>query len=88
MKLKKNFVLRQVADTWVVLPIGERAADLKGMISLNDTGALLWRIVEQNGDLEAMVNALISEYEVSRETATSDAAAFLKKLQNGGFLEE
>lgn len=49
MKLKENFVLRQVADTWVVLPVAEATLDFNGMLTLNETGAVLWRALEQGG---------------------------------------
>ena len=41
MKIKDGFVLRQVADTWVVMPLGQQSLDFDGMLTLNDTGALL-----------------------------------------------
>ena len=42
MKLKEDFLLRQVADTWVVMPIGQEMLDFNGMLTLNETGAFLW----------------------------------------------
>ena len=58
MKLKKNFLLRQVADTWVVMPIGQEMLDFNGMLTLNETGALLWQTLEKGGDREALADAL------------------------------
>ena len=46
MGLKEDFVLRQVADTWVVLPLGESSVDFNGMLTLNNSGAMLWRVLE------------------------------------------
>lgn len=87
MKLKENFVLRQVADTWVVLPLGAATLDFNGMLTLNETGALLWKTLEQGGDREALVSALTAEYDVSKEVARSDVDAFLQKLAGVGCLE-
>lgn len=84
MKLNKNFVLRQVADTWVVLPIGDASINFYGMLTLNESGAMLWRVLEQNGDRDALIEALIREYTVDIETAASDVDAFLNKLINAG----
>ena len=47
MKLSKDFVLRQVAATWVVLPLKSDTLDFNGMIRLNDSGAMLWKCLEQ-----------------------------------------
>lgn len=49
MRLKEGFMLRQVAGSWVVVPAGRACVDFDGMISLNDSGALLWRTLEQGG---------------------------------------
>ena len=88
MKLKENFILRQVADTWTVLPLAEAALDFNGMLTLNETGALLWKALEQGGDLAALADALCAEYEVDRATAEADAAEFLDKLKSAGCLED
>lgn len=85
--LKDGFVLRQVADTWVVMPLGQMSLDFNGMLTLNETGALLWQALEKGGDAEALTNALTAEYDVSAEDARKDVEAFLAKLQNAGCLQ-
>lgn len=87
MKLKEEFVLRQVADTWVVMPLGQTSVDFNGMLTLNQSGALLWQALEKGGDREALADALTGQYEVSREEALADVDAFLAKLQQTGCLE-
>lgn len=88
MKLNKDFVLRQVAQTWVVLPLGNTAVDFTGMIKLNDSGALLWQTLEKKPDKEALVAALTAEYDVSESQAQADVDAFLEILTRAGCLEE
>lgn len=87
MKLKEGFALRQVADTWVVMPLGEKSVDFNGMLTLNETGAVLWQALEKGGDRDALVNALTGEYDVSPEVVLPDVDAFLAKLSNAGCLE-
>lgn len=87
MKLKQEFVLRQVADTWVVLPVGRTSVAFNGMLSLNESGAILWKTLEQGGDREALADALCAEYEVERSAALADADEFLTALDKVGCLE-
>lgn len=87
MKISENFVLRQVADTWVVLPVGQQSVDFNGMLTLNESGAILWRALEQGGGRDGLADALLAEYEVDRETALADVDAFLKKLKDTGIIE-
>lgn len=88
MKLKDNFVLRQVADTWVVLPLGEETINFSGMLKLNESGSMLWRVLEQNGNRDALVEALTAEYDVSRQQAEADIDEFLSQLSRHGCMHE
>lgn len=87
MRLKENFALRQVADNWVVLPLGDATIEFNGILSLNEAGALLWRALEQGGDRESLANALTKEYIVDRADALCDVDEFLEKLNTVGCLE-
>ena len=87
MKLKSDFALRQVADTWVVLPLREESVNFNGMLTLNEAGALLWQALEQGSDREALAEVLLKEYEVERQQALTDVDEFLEKLQNVGCVE-
>ena len=42
MKIKEDFVLRKVADSYVVVPVNKMTLDFNGIINLNETGAFLF----------------------------------------------
>ena len=88
MKLRKDLVLREVAGSWIVLPTGEATVDFSGMLSLNDSGALLWRTLENGADKQGLVDALLAEYEVDAGLADADVTAFLDKLTDADCLED
>lgn len=85
MKIKDGFLLRQVAGQSVVLPTGNEL-NLNMMITLNGTGAFLWERLQTETDEDALVAALLEEYDVDADTARSCVAAFVKKLDANGFL--
>ena len=85
MKLKDGFILREVAGQIVVLPTGEEL-DLNMMITLNETGAFLWKRLEKECDEASLVAALLGEYDGDEATAKSAVAGFLAKLNENGFL--
>ena len=87
MKIKEDYVLRTVADTWVVLPLGAESVNFNGMLTLNESGALLWQAMEKGGDRETLADALMAEYIVDRAQALADADEFIAKLQDAGCLE-
>lgn len=86
MKIKEGFLLRQVAGQTVVLPVGS-GLDLNMMITLNDTGAFLWDKLQQETDTEALVAALLTEYDVDEARAHASVDAFVQKLKDNDFLE-
>ena len=88
MKLKENFVLRQVAGSYVVVAVGAASVDFNGMLTLNDSGALLWRTLEGGADRAALLAALTSEYDVDEAQAARDLDKFLSSLQIAGCLAE
>ena len=88
MKLKKDYLLRQVANTWVVLPLGPAEISFDGMMKLNHSGAFLWKQLEQEKEFESLVDALTMEYEVSRDQAETDVEEFLEKLIKAGCVQE
>lgn len=87
MKLKKEFVLREVAGSWIVLATGKTTLDFNGMISLNDSGALLWQTLENGANRDELIETLMQNYEVEPKTACADVDAFIKKLTDAGCLE-
>ena len=42
MKIKGEFVVRQVLDNTVALPVGETALKINGMILLNEVSLVIW----------------------------------------------
>ena len=88
MRIKNDFVLRRVVDTYVVLPIGLASVDFNGMLSLNESGALLWKELEQGSTRKALADILIKEYEILDNDAQCDVDEFLSALKKAGCLEE
>jgi hypothetical protein len=87
MKTKENLVLRQVADTWIVLPVSSATVNMDGVLNLNESGVLLWKKLEQGAEREELVNILMAEYDVDRETASKDVDEFIQHLQSVNCLD-
>ncbi len=87
MKIKQGFVLRQVADATIVVPSGKASLDFNGMITLNETGAFLWSLLENETTVDEMVEAMLADYEVDEATARAGIERFVAKLDSEGLLE-
>ncbi|MBQ7960668.1 MAG: PqqD family protein [Clostridia bacterium] len=88
MKIKKDFMLRNVAGYYVVVPVGDGALNFNGVINLNESGAFLWKTMENDVTEADMVAALLGEYDVDEDRAKADVAAFVKKVSDANLVEE
>jgi len=88
MKLKRNLIIRQVADSWIVMSLEDPLVDLNGILTLNSSAAFLWQELEKGADREGLIDAMTSEYDVARDQASDDIDEFLHKLQDAGCLDE
>lgn len=88
MKRNAEFLLREVADTLVVVPVGDAVTDFPGMITLNATGAYIWELLETEQTVQTLVDALVARYEVAEETARQDVEAFVGRLRSVGAIME
>ena len=86
MKIKDELILREVAGETIVIPTGE-TLDLNMMITLNDSGKLLWQCLEKGAEQEDLEAALLAEYDVDPQTAKEHVALFIKKLNHHGFIK-
>lgn len=87
MKVKEDFLLREVAGCYVVVPVGKATVDFNGMLNLNDTGAFLWERLQQETTKEELLNSMLDEYEVTEDIAKKDIDNFITKLKDGNLLE-
>lgn len=86
MQLKDGFILRSVAGENVVIPSGEDL-NLNMMITLNETGKLLWEQLSKGADQEELVALLLKEYDVEEQTAREHVERFVGKMRENGFLK-
>ena len=41
MKISSNYVIREIAGDYIIVPIGQAVFDFQGLITVNEIGALL-----------------------------------------------
>lgn len=88
MKIKSGFVIREIAGQYMAVPVGERVNDLHGMIALNETGAFIWKLLEDEKTEEDLARALTEEYEVSYEEALEAVKEFRELMEKEQVLED
>ncbi len=88
MKIKEGFLMREVAGSYVVVPVGGKVVDFSAMITTNETGAFLWNLFKDGSTIENAAEALTKEYDVDIETAKNDTLEFVEALKQKKVFED
>ena len=86
LKLDKEYVLRQIGDDYIIVPVGETVLSFNGMITVNETGAFLWEQLVEGINKEELLQTMVETYEVTQEEAERDIDEFLDVLYKNNIL--
>ncbi|MBQ9132522.1 MAG: PqqD family protein [Clostridia bacterium] len=82
MRINQDFTMQKVGSTYVAVPVGEASKHFHAMVNLNGTAAFLWSLMaEKDCTQEDLVEALLAEYDVSRQVAEQDVARVVELLR-------
>jgi len=89
MKIKKGYLVHEVAGNYVVIKIGQEAMNFNGLITLSESAKMLWDLLnrENGAVIEELVNKLLEEYDVDEKTAQNDVIEFIESLKNNNIIE-
>lgn len=81
MTIRKQLVKRTIAGDVILVPVGDASLELKGLLTLNETGERLWDMLPQCDSQEALVQQMLEEYDVEEAVLRADVEAFLARLR-------
>jgi hypothetical protein len=87
VRRNSNVVSRVVVGEAIVVPIRRGVADMDYIYTFNESGTLLWGMVEGDRKVAEMIERLRTEYSLSEEQAVADVEAFITELIEMGLLE-
>ena len=87
MYIKDGFLLKNVADEWIVMPTGKNIKQFEGAIVLSEVAAFLWKQLERPTSREDLLRSVVEEYDVSKNEAAADLDVFLSSLKKHEILE-
>ncbi len=88
MKVQNDFVLREIAGDYVIIPTGKTVLSFNGLITVNEVGADLWKMLQSEVTFDDLVQGILDIYDVDETTAREDIQEFLDTLIKGGILED
>ena len=79
-RTNKAFELKDIGGELLLLPRGASTVDYNFVTVFNDTGALIYRAMEDFVDAAELAQLLVQTYGISVEEATADVDAYLAKM--------
>jgi Coenzyme PQQ synthesis protein D (PqqD) len=83
----RNVVSRVVANEAIVVPIRRGAADMDSIFTFNETGSMLWALIENGRSAAELSGHLQSEYGISAAQANADVEVFIAELTEAGLVD-
>lgn len=83
MKLNENFLIHQTDNGEILIPVGEETKKFHGVVKLNETGAEIAHLLEDNDlSLEELLEHFYNEYPDSdKEEIKQGVTQFVNKLR-------
>jgi hypothetical protein len=83
-----DVIFRKIADEFVLVPIRQKAVDLKSVYTLNDTGAFIWGLFDSSRSVSQIQDKVIEEFEVEPRRAQDDVREIISQLEALGLLHK
>lgn len=87
MKVKKEYMIRNIAGQDVIVATGSEAMKYNGLLTVSSTGRFLLEHYAQAKDLSELIEMVLEEFEVDAETAAKDAVGFTNAMLEHGLIE-
>lgn len=79
--MRKKFLLREIAGECMLVPLGDSSAQFNSMVTLNETGAFIWKCLEKDMSVKEIAEKITQEYDVPFKNAEADINGFVEYLK-------
>ena len=86
MRMNPNFELVEVANEYMLVPVGEASASFKGVVVLSEEAAYLLHQMEESKTEKDLLELLLKEYDVEPVVARKDIEKFIEVASTLGFV--
>ena len=87
MRLKKEFMIREITGQDVIVATGREAMKYNGLLTVSPVGKFLLENYQNAQDLSELIRMVLEEFDVDPETAEKDTAGFTNTMLERGFIE-
>lgn len=83
--IKQGYVAREIAGEYIAVPVDNSVGS--NIVVLNEVSKLLWDELKSEKTFDELLNAVLANYDVSKEEAEVDLKDFLVQLEANGLTD-
>lgn len=88
MKIKDEFVVAEVDDRFVAVPVGAANEEFSGIIRMNETGTFIFKCLQEGMDEEHIAKKILDEFsDVDYDTALCCVKKITNQIKEEGLFK-
>lgn len=87
MKFKYSFEFVNMGDEIIMVPVGDGASEIQGVIKLNEEGHKIVQLLMQGMDEDSIVELLGKEYDNGNETIKGYVSKVVNIMKDNNIIE-
>ena len=87
MKRAEGFLLKKIADEYVIVPTGKKAEEVNEVFTLTGTAAYIYSHVEEATGIDGLIQMISRDYHAEEEAVAEDVRQVVGVMEEKGLLE-
>ncbi len=83
--IRQGYVVREIAGEFIAVPVDSSCGT--NIIILNPVSKFLWEELQNEKSFDELLDAMLKNYEVSKEEAEADLKDFIMQLIENGLMK-
>ena len=77
-----DIIFRKIADEFILVPIRQKAVDLKSVYTLNEAAAFIWELIDSSKSVSRIKDKVAEQFAVDTRQAQADVAEIISQLES------
>ena len=86
MKREEGYLLKKIADEYVLVPVGERAEEVNEVFTFTETAAYIYEHAEEAADIQELICIASRGYNVPESVVAEDVEEVVSFMKKKGLL--
>ncbi|MFA5100266.1 MAG: PqqD family protein [Candidatus Omnitrophota bacterium] len=83
-----DIIFRKIADEFILVPIRQKAVDLKSVYTLNVTAAFIWELIDGKRSVSLIKDRVAEEFEIGSNQAQDDVSHIVSQWEDMSLIQK